>query len=208
MPVTGKTPSAQRTQNKRVLRVHSKFSAAGELRNFFTSSSIPKFNDQLLEAYVKAIAPNYEVEHDKPRSSQNNSTQSQSEAIPPNDIGRSAASTPSSVASRSGDDDHNFERFASLDSSRKVYLQSGLFHDVQQNKKSIKPQFTFPLPASHTHALEKKADFLLPYSIYCPSRTKEPIWKNLKKSMLPLIPFLPFFPIVKNTIGVLASLNI
>lgn len=174
MPARGKNLLASRTGNKRVLRVHNKSSAAGELLNFFSESAIPRFNDQILEAYIKAIAPTLEEfgrETQSPQHTLEDSSQHEE-------------SQGSYVSTRPTDDGQLSERSISPESSSKVYLLSGLFSEVQQNKRSTKQSFRFPLPVSSTHALDRVSNFLLPYSIYCPSRTKEPVWKNLKKSMI------------------------
>lgn len=181
MPFRGKPPSAQRAPIKRVLRAHSKLTAAGELHSFFTESTIPKFNEQLLEAYITAIKPNYESELEPSHLLHHNASSSAITANTQRDSDESSDNLLSSA--RHPDDDINSERSTSPDQPRKVYLVSGLFSDVQQNKKQTKPAFSFPLPASSSRALDKKSNFVLPYSIYCPSNTKKPIWKNLKRSM-------------------------
>lgn len=61
MPPQGKSQFAPPAR-RRNLRAHSKLTAADELRAFFAHASIPKFSDQVLEAYVKAIAPSYDSE--------------------------------------------------------------------------------------------------------------------------------------------------
>lgn len=179
--MSGKTPSSQlQTRNKRVLRVHSKFSAIGELNSFFTQSSIPRFNDQLLEAYVKGIALNYDSEHDRRRSQHGNAETAST-------ISTQNGTESSRSATKSADDDQLSERSTSPEPAlSKVYLQSGLFFDVQQQRRqTTKPRFHFSLPAPHTKALDRKSNFVLPYSIYCPSSgAKQPVWKNLKKSKL------------------------
>lgn len=179
--MSGKAPSSQhQTRNKRVLRVHSKFSAIGELNSFFSQSSIPRFNDQLLEAYIKSIALNYDSEHERRRSRHGDSETTGT-------ISTQNGIESSRSAMKSADDDLLSERSTSPESTvSKVYLQSGLFYDVQQQKRqTTKPRFHFSLPAPHTKALDRKSHFVLPYSIYCPSSgAKQPVWKNLKKSKL------------------------
>jgi hypothetical protein len=49
---------------RRVLRCYSKFTIAENLHNFFYSAPIPHFSDQLLEAYVKAVSPQFDSEVD------------------------------------------------------------------------------------------------------------------------------------------------
>jgi len=137
---------------KRVLRGHSKFSTATALHNFFNDSHIPMFNDQLLEAYVRAIAPAIESEKAKL-------------AKPSVDIDEIAKLPESDLP------------------PTKHFVTSGLFSNTN-HKKPGKKRFTFPLPVNVAELIDKSRDFVLPYSIYCPSVTKKPDWKNLRKSML------------------------
>lgn len=152
MAAKGKQPPAP---VKRVLRAHSKFSTATALHDFFNHSHIPMFNDQLLEAYVRAIAPAIESEKTKLLK-----------PLPEND---DVAKLPE-IELR----------------PTKHFVSSGLYSNTHHKKPGNK-RFTFPLPVNAAMIIDKRKDFVLPYSIYCPSVTKKPDWKNLRKSTL----FLP-----------------
>lgn len=69
MPSKGSQPhaagAARLSKPARFLRAHSRLSAAQELKSFFSDSLIPNFHHQLLEAYVRAIAQEYESEPEK-----------------------------------------------------------------------------------------------------------------------------------------------
>lgn len=69
MPPKGSQPhaatAARSPKPTRFLRAHSRLSAAQELKSFFSASPIPNFHHQLLEAYVRAIAQEYESEPEK-----------------------------------------------------------------------------------------------------------------------------------------------
>lgn len=152
MAAKGKQPPAP---VKRVLRAHSKFSTATALHDFFNDSHIPMFNDQLLEAYVRAIAPAIESE--------------KTQQLKPSSENEDIAKLPE-IELR----------------PTKHFVSSGLYSNTQHKKQGNK-HFTFSLPVNAAMIVDKRKDFVLPYSIYCPSVTKKPDWKNLRKSML----FLP-----------------
>ena len=179
MPSKGKVQLATTAPRRRVLRAHSKLSVARTLRVFFANTPIPKFNDQVLEAYVKAVAPNYDSELEPIRFVHNPNEFEPIKGLTCNfqDRGDYSAIVFPPSPSRSADEDIFSDSPSTPDISSKSFLESGILNE-QRKEQSTGP-FHFPLP---TNLLESDRDFLLPFNIYSPSTTKTPRWTNLKKS--------------------------
>lgn len=157
---TSSAPAITSQGPRRYLRAHSRLSAAADIREFFASSPIPKFRHQLLEAYVRAIAQEYESEPEPVRDR-----------------------TPISLSKTDSSDDIDESVLPETYSPRKVYLTSGLFCEVQHRKKNVVKPFTFPLPVKSSTILLDQQDFVLPFSVYNTLPQGQSNWKNLKKSM-------------------------
>lgn len=67
MPAKGRRSAAHTRPEyltRRALRRHSKYTIAKNLHNFFHAAPIPNFSGHLLEAYVKAILPHFDLKPD------------------------------------------------------------------------------------------------------------------------------------------------
>lgn len=163
-------------KSQRYLRAHSRLSAAQELQTFFSSSPIPNFNEQILEAYVRAIAQEFDSD-DAESEGLNMEVGTDGKSIDTDGVN----TTDNKVNS---DNQPPFKR--------KIFLTAGLFNEVQHQKKNSKKHnqqnqppkkvFRFPLPAKNSAILDRSQNFQLPFSVHS-SLPKRPLtWKNLKKS--------------------------
>lgn len=191
---------------RRFLRVHSRLSACNELRNFFSTSPIPSFRHQYLEAYVRAIAQEYESEPERPPATKPTTPAESAKPASSGTNKKKPLAAQSSTSSSSGSQQKSkatstftskLEDYDDIDPSsieetvyptRKIYLTSGFYCDLRRKKNASK-RFTFPLPQpKKSTILTERQDFKLPYVVYNELPPAPLNWKNLKKSK-----FVEFF---------------
>lgn len=203
MPPKGRRSSAVATRpagSRRFLRVHSRLSAAHTLKDFFESSPIPNFHDQLLEAYVRAIAQAYESEPEPSAAKSANKTSTTSanstsldndtiQDIKNENIIQQHSSQQSSTNNLEKTFEHDQTSDLNINSNnlpkQKQFLTKGRFSGPENHTNNTPPNgFKFPLPSNDSMILRTPKTFQLPYSVHS-TLPKAPLnWKNIKKSML------------------------
>ena len=160
----------------RSLRAKAKTNAASDIREFFELSQIPRVEDKILTQFVQsASGPIWKTNNELLVPDTEDNDEHDTEEVLSLDESSPADSLETSITS-----------MEELLPTKKTYVTEGIYSHTRSKSQSSK-QEAFPLPINDgMDAILKEKDFLLPWSIYCPTDSvkKVPNWKPMRKSKL------------------------